>query len=82
MRLIAHLTLIVSILFMPWWVTAFFIIAACAAVPRFYEVILYGIAIDALYASSAGFHGFAYVWTLVSVLAFLAAGFLRSRLSW
>ncbi len=82
MRLLFNIILVVSILFMPWWVTAAVILASCALVPRFYEAMVYGIVIDALYATPAGFHGFAYVWTAFSVAVFLVAGFLRSRLSW
>jgi len=82
MRIFFNILLVVSALFFPWWATGVFMIAACSFVPRFYEVVIYGIAIDALYSSSYGFHGFSWVWSAYASAVLLAAHFLRSRLSW
>lgn len=82
MRIALNISIAVSILFFPWWVAAVLMVASCFIVSRFYEVVLYGIAIDALYASSFGFHGFPFFWSAFAALVLVTASFLRSRLSW
>jgi cell shape-determining protein MreD len=82
MRISFNIALVISILFFPWWVFAPLMIAGCFLVPRFYEVFIYGVAFDALYASPFGLHGFSFVWSLSSALSLALASFLRSRLSW
>jgi hypothetical protein len=82
MRIIFNIALAVSILFFPWWVVAPLAVAACAFVPRMYEVVIYGIAFDALYSTPFGLHGFAFVGSAFAALAFGIVSFLRSRVSW
>jgi hypothetical protein len=81
MRIIFNIALVISILFFPWWVIASLMIAACSLVPRMYEVVLYGIAFDALYSTAFGFHGFAFMGSAFSALTLGIVSFLRSRLS-
>lgn len=82
MRILFHIALIVSVLFFPWWATAVIMLAACFLVSRFYEVVIYAIAFDALYATPQGFHGFQYAWIVYATVIIFVASFLRSRLSW
>jgi cell shape-determining protein MreD len=81
MRILFNIALAISILFFPWWVVAPLMITACAFVPRMYEAVLYGIAFDALYATSFGIHGFAFFGSAFSAMTLAATFFLRSRLS-
>lgn len=82
MRLGFNIALVVSMLFLPWYVTAILIVAGCFAVKRFYEAVVYGIAFDALYASSWGWHGFPYAFSVGSAAAFVLSLLLRDKLSW
>lgn len=82
MRIAFHIALIISILFCPWWTGAIIMIAACFLLDRFYEGILYGIIVDALYGTSFGIHGFSYSGTVFCTTTFLLASFIRTRLAW
>ena len=82
MRLAFHIAIALSILFLPWWATAAILVAACLLLERFYEAVLYGIAIDALYATPYGLYGHSLVWTTASALLFIACQPLRKRLAW
>ncbi len=82
MRILFHIALVASILFLPWWVTAIVMLVACFLVSRFYEVIVYAVVFDALYAPPDGFNGLQYVWVAYASVSLLVASFLRSRLSW
>lgn len=82
MRIIFNIALAISVLFSPWWIAAPLAVIACASVPRMYEVVLYGIAFDALYGTRLGFHGFAFVGSAFSALMFGVVSFLRGRISW
>lgn len=82
MRIVFHITLIISILFCPWWLGAPIMVAACFLLDRFYESVLYGIIVDALYGSSFGIHGFAHTGVVFCTGVFLAASFIRTRLAW
>ncbi|MFA6158151.1 MAG: hypothetical protein WC763_00785 [Candidatus Paceibacterota bacterium] len=82
MRIAFNITLIISALFFPWWLCVPLMLAACFLVPHFYEVAIYGMLIDSLYATPSGFHGFPFVWSAFAVLAFVTATAIRSRVSW
>ncbi len=66
-RLIAIILLIVSIIFLPYWVYVPTLIIAMAVLPIFWEGILFGFLIDALYGQRISSLS-----TLVSSAAFLA----------
>ncbi len=82
MRIIFHIALIFSLLYLPWWAGAIVLIAACFLVERFYEALMYGILVDALYGTSYGIHGFAYTASLFALVVFLFSAFIRERLVW
>jgi len=82
MRLSFHIALILSILYCPWWATAIILICACFLLDSFYEAIIYGIAIDALYGTKFGYHGVMYAGTLFATIVFLCASAIRNRLVW
>lgn len=82
MRTVFHFALIFSILFCPWWIGALIMIAACFLLDRFYESMIYGIIVDALYGSTFGVHGFAYMATVYCIIVFTLTSFIRTRLSW
>ena len=79
MRIAFNICLIASILFFPWWVTAALIVAAAWFVPKCYEVILYGLLIDAFYGTEFGIHGFPYSFTAGSLAVFILASIIKKR---
>ncbi|MEK7596564.1 MAG: hypothetical protein AAB450_00395 [Patescibacteria group bacterium] len=82
MRIAGNIGIAVSILYLPWWFSVIFIIGACFSVPKFYEAVVYGILIDALYGTKFGLYGFSYVFTGVFIIIFLVLSVVRRRLSW
>jgi hypothetical protein len=82
MRIAFHIALILSILYMPWWTAAIILVCACFMLDRFYEAILYGIAVDALFGTEYGFHGLMYAGSIFSLVALLVASLIRDRLAW
>ncbi|MDE1874756.1 MAG: hypothetical protein KGI79_00735 [Patescibacteria group bacterium] len=82
MRLALNIALAVSLLFLPWWTGAIVALSACFLVPNFYEVIVYGILVDALYASRFGEGGWAHIATIYAVAVFLIGSSVRTRLAW
>jgi len=82
MRITFIIALILLVLYLPWWVGALVALAACFIIDRFYEVFIYGIAVDALYGSALGFHGYMYLGSLFSLCIFTCSLLLRDKLSW
>lgn len=82
MRIAFIIALILSVLYLPWWVGALVALVACFVIDRFYEVFMYGIAVDALYGSTFGFHGYMYLGFLFSLFIFTCSLLLRDKLSW
>lgn len=82
MKLFFNIALIVSLIYLPWWLGALVLCVACFAVSNFYEAIIYGIVADALYATSFGFHGFSFVCSLFAFTVFAISVLLKDKLSW
>jgi len=82
MRTYLNISIIFSILLFPWWITAILAIVACFTIERFYEVMFYGILLDALYGTSLGIYGFVYVFTVVSVILFFLAEIIKTKVMW
>lgn len=79
MRIAFNIAIVVSLLFLPWWLTALVALCAVSLVGKFYEAILYGILFDALYGAEIGFYGFSYAATLYTTVIALFANAIRSR---
>ncbi|MEX0931304.1 MAG: hypothetical protein WDZ88_00995 [Candidatus Paceibacterota bacterium] len=81
-RFVFYVLLFGSVLFLPWWV--FFIIAIVALyrLDTFYELILFGIFADSIYATETKsvFGGYTYVYSVVSILLVFLARTLRQRI--
>ncbi|MBX4209206.1 hypothetical protein KW799_00700 [Candidatus Parcubacteria bacterium] len=82
MRLIFHIALVISLLYLPWWAGAVVALSACFLVDRFYEIVVYGIIADAFYGTRFGLYGFGSVATLYTVIVFTLASIVRKRLAW
>jgi len=81
MRGIAGLAMIASVIWGPWWLTWSFAIIFLFLFPSYYEIIIAGVAYDALYGLPlAQFHNFPYVFTVSSAFLFIIAFFLRKKL--
>jgi cell shape-determining protein MreD len=82
MRIAFNIGLIISILYLPWWVGALVVLVGCFMIERFYEAFLYGMLTDALYGTSLGIHAFMYIASVYSLVVFSIAALLRDKLSW
>jgi hypothetical protein len=82
MRIIFNIALILSLLYLPWWIGALILVVACFMVERFYEAFIYGILMDALYGTHFGLHDFYYFGSAYSLVVFSIAALLRDKLSW
>ncbi len=82
MRIAFNIALIVSILYLPWWVGAVLLAAGCFVVGQFYEALVYGIVFDALYGTRFVTETFAYAGSLFALIVFSASALLRDKLSW
>ena len=82
MRLSFTILSIISLIFLPWWITALVLIAGCFFVESFYECIVFGILADSLYGTEWSFHGVPYAATLYALVVFLVVSFIRKRLAW
>jgi hypothetical protein len=63
-------------------VGALVVIAACFVVGQFYEALIYGIVVDALYGTRFGADTFAYAGSLFTLIVFTLSALLRDKLSW
>lgn len=81
MRIVCNIALILSVLYLPWWVTACMVIVSGILVVRCYEVIVYGILFDVLYGTSFGVHGYSYVGTTFTAAVFFITLIARTRLA-
>ncbi len=81
MRIAFNIALIISLLYLPWWVGALIVIAGCIVARRFYEVMFYGILADGLYATKYGLYGFTHVAALYTLVVFLIASTVQKRLA-
>lgn len=79
MRLGFNIAIIVSILYLPWWIGALLVIAGCLFVDCFFEAVIYGILTDSLYVAHFGFH---FAVTLYCVVVFGIVSIIRPRLAW
>jgi hypothetical protein len=58
-RVAADLAILLSVLFLPWWVSLFLIFLGALFLENFYEAFLFGLFLDALYGTAlVNFHGF------------------------
>lgn len=74
-RIICDVVLLASIALAPWWMVAVLAIVGALLFPRFYEIILAGAALDALY----GFGAIPWA-TGVSLLSFVILQYTRGIL--
>jgi len=81
LRFIANLILFFSVLFLPWWVTAIFIVVAIFIFKKFYEAIAWGFFGDLIYGISiAAFFNFGLFLTLGAGIIFFIIEFLKKRI--
>ncbi|MDP1625116.1 MAG: hypothetical protein Q8L64_05080 [bacterium] len=82
MRIAFNIALLVSVLFLPWWLFAIVLVAAFFVVGRFFEGVLWGLVADVLYGSYWGFYGWTHAFLVGSVIVFAVASVVRDRLAW
>jgi len=79
-RVILNLTLLISVLFLPWWVSIFFAVVLLVFFEA-WEIMVWGVVFDALYSSPAPISfGGEFVFTILFVSFFVVAGILKKRL--
>jgi hypothetical protein len=82
LRILFDVALILSLFYVPWIIGAAILVAACFTVRRFYEAVVFGIAADALYATSFGFHAFPYMCSAFAAIVLIVSLLIRDRLAW
>lgn len=80
-RIVFHLALICSVLFLPWWMSFIFALVSVFMVERFYEVVLYGMLFDVLYGTEFGISGIMFLGTLCTTGLFCTVLVARNRLA-
>ncbi|HEY9481272.1 MAG TPA: hypothetical protein VIR98_03535 [Candidatus Paceibacterota bacterium] len=80
-RTITDIVLILSILFLPWWVSAALLLVACFYFHHFFEAFVFGIMADALYAAPHAFHNFPHLGVIFAAVSFLLSALIRERLA-
>ncbi|NTV44764.1 MAG: hypothetical protein HGA67_03675 [Candidatus Yonathbacteria bacterium] len=76
-------TLLLSVLFLPWWVTLVLGIAGTIVFPRYVEIIVSGILLDFMYAAphtSVPGLSIPAVHTLISIVMYAAIVFVKNRM--
>lgn len=80
LRVIFNILMLMSVLFLPWWVTA---IIAVGFLYKFraYEIILWGVFADVLYSSSViSFYNIEFVFTIGAIVFFILSYFIKKKL--
>lgn len=79
-RIFLNVLIFLSILFFPWWITAFFALILLFSFEAA-EVIIWGLLIDTLYGIPlAIFFHFTFVFTLLFMILFFVVQILKKRL--
>lgn len=74
-RLVVDAALLVSILFLPWWISVAAGAVGLLMISNFFEVIIFMFLIDLLYgASGVNFWSYPFLLTSAAIVALLAVG--------
>ncbi len=69
-RLVANTALLISVLYLPWWITVALAVVGLFSFNRFFELIIFMLVIDLLYgAPGAGFWSYPFLFSSAAVLA-------------
>jgi hypothetical protein len=80
-RIAFDAVLFFSVLFFPWWCFIFFAILGCIMFKNYFEMLIAGFFMDALYGTEAiAFHGFRLFFTLSTLVLFFSVDFLKSKI--
>lgn len=80
-RAISYVVILISILFLPYWLYVPIIVAATVIIPFFWEAIIFGFLIDVLYGSSTKFSVFfVSVHSLAATIIIIAAMIFKEKL--
>jgi hypothetical protein len=80
-RAIFDILLFVAVLFFPWWCFIFFAILGGVLFKNYFEMLIAGFFMDALYGTEAiSFHGFRLFFTLAISVLFFSVDALKSKL--
>lgn len=79
-RIIADITLFLTVLYAPWWLASIAVFWSTVYFKSFYEAFFFGILFDMLYgASIASFHGFHFVFSSASLFLIFAVDFVKEK---
>lgn len=79
-RLVWNILLLILAFLVPWWITVLCTLAALFYFKSFYEAVLVGLILDALYGSYVLFPAFPYALTLVALAFVLVVSKIRERM--
>jgi len=81
LRIGADVLLLISIFFLPWWISLGLAAIFVFYFAWYYEILCAGFFIDSLYGSGIEtFHGFVFVATLFGILLLLISLYVKSRI--
>ena len=79
-RLITNIALLISVLFLPWWISVGMSLIGLFIFNRFYEAIVFMFAIDLLYgAPGNNYWSFQFLLTSIAVLVLTLIGAIKRR---
>ena len=81
-RLLANVLLCLAVFMVPWWVVALIALVALIAFERFYEALIAGVIMDALFSmpTTASFPAWSFVFFAGSAIAFLLVELAKRRM--
>lgn len=77
-RICFSVCFILSLIFLPWYLTILYVLTVSVYIPRYYESILFGFITDVYYGQHTGVVRFIY--TLSTSVLFFLIMYIRSRI--
>lgn len=81
-RALFHIAIALSVLYMPWYLTAVLIMSLAGVLGFFAEAFIWAIFVDIIYGSTVSLWGIPYVFSLGALLILPSIALIRSRVSW
>lgn len=81
LRIFINILILLSIFYLQWWITVFFILFGMFLFRNFYEGIFAGLLLDLLYGTSVKeFYGIWFVFTGITSIFFILIEFLKKNI--
>jgi hypothetical protein len=81
-RAIFHILIALSFLYLPWYITALFILSFAIVTGLFIEAFIWALFTDVIYGSTVSMWGISYVFSLTALIVLPLIALMRRRVSW